>query len=41
MGSVHETLTPIQIALPSKYVRDGFDTEEISLVQNLLKKLIH
>ena len=39
VGSVQETLTPIQFALPNKYVRDGFDPEEISLVQNLLKKI--
>ena len=39
VGSVNETLTPIELALTSKHVRDAFDREENNLVQRLLGKI--
>ena len=39
VGSVSETLTPIQFALPSKHTRDAFDAEEVTNLNILLGKI--
>ena len=39
VGSVSETLTPVQLALPIKHTRDAFGTDEMSFIYKLSCKI--